>query len=64
MGKSYRALGIEVENGILWFWIGTHAEYDRLNWQIGDRTSARHKKPEPVRQFLPQYRDLKKKPGF
>ncbi|GAB4300986.1 MAG: hypothetical protein Fur0025_40940 [Oscillatoriaceae cyanobacterium] len=30
VGKSYRALGIEVENGILWFWIGTHAEYDRL----------------------------------
>jgi hypothetical protein len=27
---SYRALGIEVENGILWFWIGTHAEYDKL----------------------------------
>jgi hypothetical protein len=30
VGKSYRALGIEVENGILWFWIGTHGEYDRL----------------------------------
>ncbi len=30
VGKSYRALGIEVENGILWFWIGIHAEYDRL----------------------------------
>ena len=29
-GLSYRALGIEVENGISWFWIGTHAEYDRL----------------------------------
>lgn len=24
VGKAYRALGIEVENGILWFWIGTH----------------------------------------
>ncbi|CAD5945870.1 hypothetical protein PCC7805_02243 [Planktothrix agardhii] len=30
VGKDYRALGIEVKNGILWFWIGTHAEYDRL----------------------------------
>jgi hypothetical protein len=30
VGKAYRALGIEVKNGILWFWIGTHAEYDRL----------------------------------
>ncbi|MBD2482999.1 hypothetical protein [Planktothrix sp. FACHB-1365] len=30
VGKAYRALGIEVKNGILWFWIGTHAQYDRL----------------------------------
>ena len=21
---------VEVPNGVLWFWIGTHAEYDRL----------------------------------
>ena len=30
VGLSYRALGVEVENGISWFWIGTHAEYDKL----------------------------------
>ena len=30
VGISYRALGIEVKGGILWFWIGTHAEYDKL----------------------------------
>ncbi len=29
-GLDYRALGVEVENGISWFWIGTHAEYDKL----------------------------------
>jgi hypothetical protein len=23
-------VGVEVEQGISWFWIGTHAEYDRL----------------------------------
>jgi len=27
---DYRALGKEVEDGIVWFWIGTHPEYDRL----------------------------------
>lgn len=27
---DYRALGSGVEDGIVWFWIGTHAEYDRL----------------------------------
>jgi hypothetical protein len=29
-GLSYRSLGVEVETGISWFWIGTHAEYDKL----------------------------------
>ncbi len=28
-GLDYRALGVEVEGGISWFWIGTHAEYDK-----------------------------------
>lgn len=28
-GLSHRALGVEIEEGILWFWIGTHAEYER-----------------------------------
>ena len=27
---EYRALGIDVPDGILWLWIGTHSEYDRL----------------------------------
>lgn len=30
VGRGYRALGVEVENGISWVWIGTHAEYDKL----------------------------------
>lgn len=30
VGLHYRALGVPVEEGILWFWIGTHAEYDKL----------------------------------
>ena len=30
VGRRYRALGVEVEEGLLWFWIGNHAEYDRL----------------------------------
>ena len=30
VGIQYRALGVEVEEGILWFWIGTHVEYDKL----------------------------------
>jgi len=30
VGKKYRALGIEMEEGLLWFWIGTHTAYDKL----------------------------------
>jgi hypothetical protein len=30
LGISYRALGKEREEGIVWIWIGTHAEYDQL----------------------------------
>jgi hypothetical protein len=30
VGLKYRALGVEVTAGISWFWIGSHAEYDKL----------------------------------
>ena len=30
VGINYRALGLDVESGIQWFWIGTHSEYDEL----------------------------------
>jgi hypothetical protein len=28
VGLRYRALAVEVEGALLWFWIGSHAEYD------------------------------------
>jgi len=30
VGIGHRALGAQVEGGVVWFWIGTHAEYDKL----------------------------------
>jgi hypothetical protein len=30
VGLHYRALGVDVRDGVLWFWIGTHANYDRM----------------------------------
>lgn len=30
VGRNYRALGHSVSDGVQWFWIGTHAEYDAL----------------------------------
>ena len=26
----YRALAVEIDGGLLWFWIGSHADYDAL----------------------------------
>jgi mRNA-degrading endonuclease RelE of RelBE toxin-antitoxin system len=28
VGSPYRALRIDKPEGVVWFWIGTHAEYD------------------------------------
>ena len=30
VGRRHRVLAVEWEGGLLWLWIGTHAEYDRL----------------------------------
>lgn len=30
VGRRYRALGIDVPDGIQWIWIGSHADYDRI----------------------------------
>ena len=30
VGLHYRALGLDKAEGIVWFWIGIHAEYDEL----------------------------------
>jgi hypothetical protein len=30
VGLHYRALAVEAPDGVLWFWIGTHAEYDKI----------------------------------
>jgi hypothetical protein len=32
--KDYRALGIQQDNYILWFWIGTHSDYDLILKQL------------------------------
>jgi hypothetical protein len=30
IGLDYRALGVMKKDRIVWYWIGSHAEYDRL----------------------------------
>ncbi|MEN6406640.1 MAG: hypothetical protein ABFC77_09225 [Thermoguttaceae bacterium] len=29
VGMHYRALGLDKPEGVVWFWIGSHAEYDK-----------------------------------
>ncbi|MBD2302027.1 MULTISPECIES: hypothetical protein [Nostocales] len=30
IGLHYRALAVQEDNKIVWFWIGSHSEYDKL----------------------------------
>jgi hypothetical protein len=30
VGDRFRALGHEVPEGIQWFWVGSHADYDKI----------------------------------
>ena len=30
VGLHHRALGVDMADGVLWFWIGTHADYDAI----------------------------------
>jgi hypothetical protein len=30
IGLHHRALALPVDGGLLWFWIGTHADYDAM----------------------------------
>ena len=34
VGLSYRALGIKQEDTIIWFWIGSHEDYNNLIGQL------------------------------
>jgi hypothetical protein len=30
VGRKYRALAVEAPEGLIWFWIGKHADYENL----------------------------------
>jgi hypothetical protein len=34
VSKDYRAVGILKEERVVWFWIGSHSEYDKLLKQL------------------------------
>jgi hypothetical protein len=34
IGLGYRALGTRFDDALVWYWIGPHAEYDRLISQL------------------------------
>jgi len=52
VGGHYRALGDDVADGVQWFWIGPHADYDKLVGQqavAADRdTSARRRRERSI----------------
>ena len=34
IGRGWRVLGLMEDNSIVWFWIGSHADYDKLLLQF------------------------------
>jgi hypothetical protein len=30
IGLDYRAVGVDADDGVLWIWIGSHADYDKF----------------------------------
>jgi hypothetical protein len=34
VSKDYRAVGILMEGRVVWFWIGSHSQYDKLLKQL------------------------------
>lgn len=30
VGLHYRALAVEATGGLVWFWIGSHSDYDKM----------------------------------
>jgi hypothetical protein len=30
ISRDYRALGVQTADEIVWFWIGSHADYERI----------------------------------
>ncbi len=34
VGRKYRTIAVEIDEGLIWFWIGTHSEYDKLLQQL------------------------------
>jgi hypothetical protein len=49
VGLHYRALATEDGGDLVWFWIGSHAEYDRL---VGRKPAA--KAQQPTRRAAPK----------
>jgi len=47
VGLRYRALAVEAENDLIWFWIGSHAEYDKL---VGRKPANRRMQPTRARK--------------
>ena len=40
ISSQYRALAVCEGNDVIWFWIGSHAEYDRLVANLSRQTSV------------------------
>jgi hypothetical protein len=47
VGLHYRAMAVEADTDLVWFWIGSHAEYDKL---LGRRPANLRLQPTAARR--------------
>jgi hypothetical protein len=61
VGLHYRALAIDADDGdIVWFWIGSHAEYDSLLGRSSTGRTARRTGPSHPRKVAPTRRRFRR----
>lgn len=54
VGLHYRALAIEAEGDTVWFWIGSHAEYDAVLGRVPPKQKALRHAPRTARTARPK----------
>ena len=53
VGLHHRALAVEAGSDLLWFWVGSHAEYDKL---VGRRPANKRMQPTRAKKSPVQRR--------
>lgn len=65
VGDGHRAMGIKSDDEIIWFWIGSHSDYNNLYGKTkkiskGQKMRQKKNKPTPTQQKPSSKKNIKK----